>query len=227
MLALHALLAIQSPHCHHTCHAYTEGSPPQDFTQGLTVLLFNPYGWNHDIQKATRRDTRCFCFELWLPWSWTKETVWGCRVLGQCLDEDECEVKWEEEHDKGSVVFADAIKELKGFYTKTGQIIATRQDLFPQQYTDRLAGLTDYVDPMDASLVRAVIAQELLHEDESFDDVFAEFDDEPLGAASVAHLLNRTFRPSYVPMDAADVAPVVAALLAGRAQVAHFLRLLA
>ena len=30
------------------------------------------------------------------------------------------------------------------------------------------------------------VEQDLLHDDESFDDVFAEFDDEPLGAASVA-----------------------------------------
>ena len=64
---------------------------------------------------------------------------------------------WEDQHEAGSKAFADVVKELKGFYTKTGQIIATRKDLFPEQYCDRLAGLTDLVDPMPYALVRAVV----------------------------------------------------------------------
>ena len=119
------------------------------------------------------------------------------RVLGQCLDEEECEVLWEDEHTRGSEAFASVINELKGFYTKTGQIIATRQDLFPRQYTEALSGLTDLVDPMPASLVRAVVTQELLHDSESFEDVFTEFDDEPLGAASVAQVHRAVLTKAY------------------------------
>ena len=69
-----------------------------------------------------------------------------------------------------------------------GQIIASRQDLFPRQYTEALSGLTDLLDPMDIALVRAVVTQELLKEGETFDDVFASFDAAPLGAASVAQV---------------------------------------
>ena len=119
------------------------------------------------------------------------------RVLGQCLDEDACEVQWEEEHERGSKVFSDVVNELKGFYTKTGQIIATREDLFPRQYSEALSGLTDLVDPMPTSLVRAVISQELLHEGERFDDVFSEFDPEPLGAASVAQVHRARLTEAY------------------------------
>ena len=61
---------------------------------------------------------------------------------------------------RGLQVLSDAINDLKGFYTKTGQIIASRQDLFPKQYIDALAGLTDFTDPMPASLVRAVVERE-------------------------------------------------------------------
>ena len=50
------------------------------------------------------------------------------RITGQCLDDEECEVLWESEHDKGSRAFSDVVNELKGFYTKWGQIIASRQE---------------------------------------------------------------------------------------------------
>ena len=65
------------------------------------------------------------------------------KIFNQCLSDEECEVVWDEQHERGSAVLSDAINDLKGFYTKTGQIIASRQDLFPKQYIDALAGLTD------------------------------------------------------------------------------------
>ena len=83
---------------------------------------------------------------------------------------------------------SDAITQLKGFYVKSAQIISTRADLFPKQYTDALSGFTDNLDPMPASLARAVVAKELLNSNEKFEDVFIEFDEKPLGAASVAQV---------------------------------------
>jgi aarF domain-containing kinase len=86
---------------------------------------------------------------------------------------------------------------LKGFYVKTAQIISTRQDLFPKQYTDALSGFTDNLDPLPVSLVKAVIRAELLNRDESFEDVFVEFDDIPLGAASIAQVHRAVLTEAY------------------------------
>ena len=91
----------------------------------------------------------------------------------------------------------DVTTKLKGFYVKTAQIISTRQDLFPKQYTDALNGFTDNLDPMDASLAKAVVAKELLHKDEKFSDVFSEFDDVPLGSASVAQVHRAVLTEKY------------------------------
>lgn len=125
------------------------------------------------------------------------------RVLGHCLDDDECQILWNDAHRSGADTLKEAITLLKGFYVKTGQIIASRVDLFPRQYTDALSGLTDYLDPMPSQLVREVIAQELLHDTERFEDVFAEFWDEPLGAASIAQVHRARLTPEYGGMEVA------------------------
>ena len=69
------------------------------------------------------------------------------RVLGQCLDEEACEVVWDGVHAEGAEAFREIVDMLGGFYVKTGQVIASRQDLFPRQYIDALDGLTDMVEP--------------------------------------------------------------------------------
>jgi len=50
---------------------------------------------------------------------------------------------------------------------------------------------------MPGSLARAVVSSELLHADEKFEDVFVEFDDKPLGAASVAQVHRAVLTEKY------------------------------
>jgi aarF domain-containing kinase len=70
-------------------------------------------------------------------------------------------------------------------------------DLFPTQYIDELNQFTDSLDPMSEDMVKAIINQELLHEGETFEDVFAEFDEEPLGAASIAQVHRAVLSETY------------------------------
>ncbi|KAJ1623433.1 ABC1 family-domain-containing protein, partial [Pavlovales sp. CCMP2436] len=123
--------------------------------------------------------------------------------MGETLDEAAMELEWDAQHTMGAAKLKETIETLMGFYVKTGQIIAARVDLFPRQYTDALSGLTDYVDAMPASLVKRVIEQELLTGTETFSDVFQWFDDEPLGAASIAQVHHARLTHKYGGMEVA------------------------
>jgi aarF domain-containing kinase len=125
------------------------------------------------------------------------------ELLGDKLSESEVERLWKAQHAAGAEKLSETITELKGFYVKTAQIISSRQDLFPVEYTDALAGFTDNLDPMPTELAKAVVCNELLNANESFDDVFSEFDETPLGAASVAQVHRAVLTEKYGSQEVA------------------------
>eukprot|EP00596_Hydrurales_sp_CCMP1899_P001988 CAMPEP_0119051372 /NCGR_PEP_ID=MMETSP1177-20130426/73012_1 /TAXON_ID=2985 /ORGANISM="Ochromonas sp, Strain CCMP1899" /LENGTH=511 /DNA_ID=CAMNT_0007030557 /DNA_START=211 /DNA_END=1743 /DNA_ORIENTATION=- len=107
--------------------------------------------------------------------------------LGLDHSEEDIEKEFTKLHDWGSDILKEKIEDLKGFYVKTGQIISTRVDIFPVQYTSKLASTLDDLDPLPASVVRDIIKKELLNGAE-LSDLFLEFDDKPLGSASIAQV---------------------------------------
>jgi len=116
---------------------------------------------------------------------------------GKCFTDEECELLYDSLHEEGALKLADAITSLKGFYVKAAQIISSRKDMFPSQYTEALDEFFDDVDPMPTELVRAVVSKELLNADESFSDVFSQFDEVPLGSASVAQVHRAVLTDKY------------------------------
>jgi aarF domain-containing kinase len=62
--------------------------------------------------------------------------------------EEEQQRAWQELDEWGSTRIAETIHDMKGFYVKTGQVISTRVDLFPEAYTSKLQELQDSIEPM-------------------------------------------------------------------------------
>ena len=68
-------------------------------------------------------------------------------------------------------------------YIKLGQALSTRPDLLPEAYIQELRRLQDAVEPFDVAEAHKTIVAEL---GRPLDEVFAEFEDEPLACGSIA-----------------------------------------
>jgi ubiquinone biosynthesis protein len=75
-----------------------------------------------------------------------------------------------------------ALEEGGGMFVKMGQVLSTRPDLVSPTVAHELANLQDHVAPAPPDAVRELLEEELGC---SFSDKFAEFDWEPVAAASI------------------------------------------
>ncbi len=78
-----------------------------------------------------------------------------------------------------------ALEELGPTFVKTGQILSTRSDLIPPDFITELEKLQDRVAALRFETVKQQIEREL---GRSLEELFAEFDPEPLAAASIGQV---------------------------------------
>jgi ubiquinone biosynthesis protein len=96
-----------------------------------------------------------------LPWHWRQEK----RLLGMRL--------------------RLALEELGPVAIKLGQALATRRDLLPPEMADELARLQDRVPPFPGAMARRILEETY---GAPLEQVFAEFSETPLAAASIAQV---------------------------------------
>ncbi|KUG08421.1 ABC1 kinase family protein [Solirubrum puertoriconensis] len=77
------------------------------------------------------------------------------------------------------------IEELGPTFIKLAQVLSNRADLLPQPLVDEFAKLQSSVPPFDSTVARQIVAQEL---GRPIEEVFSEFDDVPLGSASIGQV---------------------------------------
>jgi aarF domain-containing kinase len=84
-----------------------------------------------------------------------------------------------------------AFEALGPIYIKLGQVIASSPGLFPRRYADEFQRCLDRVPPFPVARVRATVASGL---GRPLEEVFASFDEAPLGSASIAQVHGATLR---------------------------------
>ena len=89
------------------------------------------------------------------------------------------------------VKFRIILEDLGPTFVKIGQIMSSRQDMFSQRYCKELIKLRDNVAPLDIETIRNVIENEYGCE---LEEIFLEFDENPLGSASIAQVHKATLK---------------------------------
>lgn len=107
----------------------------------------------------------------------------------------------------------EVLEELGPIFIKFGQMLSTRRDLLPDDIADELEKLQDSVPPFPGAQAQAIIEKAFAT---STDDLFAEFEEQPLASASIAQVhtavLNsgedvvvKVLRPDVLPVIKRDI----------------------
>lgn len=91
----------------------------------------------------------------------------------------------EHKHLRRGERLAKAFEALGPTFIKLGQALSVRPDLVGEAISDDLAQLRDNVPPFAAKKARAIIEEEL---ERPIDEVFSQFDEQPIAAASIAQV---------------------------------------
>lgn len=84
-----------------------------------------------------------------------------------------------------------ALIELGPIFVKFGQALSTRRDMLPLDIADELAKLQDQVPPFSGKVARAIAEKAY---GQPMESVFADFDETPLAAASIAQVHSATLK---------------------------------
>lgn len=80
-------------------------------------------------------------------------------------------------------------------FVKLGQVVSTRTDVLPIEYTDVLKTLQDDVPGFSGKRAKAIVSKEL---GRPYDKIFKDFSDEPLAAASLGQVHTATYKGKKV-----------------------------
>ena len=108
-------------------------------------------------------------------------------------------------------------------YIKLAQLLSTRADLLPRPYLDALTRLQDKVEPFSFGEVEGIITEEL---GVRLSKAFAEFDSEPLAAASLGQVHRARMRDGrhvVVKVQRPNIREKIVEDLAALAEIAGFM----
>lgn len=117
---------------------------------------------------------------IYLGFKWTQARI-------KLHNNQDARKLWETRHKIAAQQMWELCIDLRGFYIKAGQFLATRYDFIPSIICKKLSGLMDNVPGMDKETVERILCKELNVKEVG--DVFQSIDTEKyIGSASVAQV---------------------------------------
>eukprot|EP00873_Tetraselmis_striata_P010841 jgi/Tetstr1/431105/TSEL_020821.t1 len=115
------------------------------------------------------------------------------------LTPEEAHHKYEDLHDRYAGHVRDLTYRMRGFYLKNAQYLSVRDDFIPRQYLEWCKETQDAAPAELAEGEAWKLVQRSLREHVGLDAsaVFTEFDDAPLGAASIGQVHRAVLAPEY------------------------------
>src|SRR5882672_447466 len=132
------------------------------------------------------------------------------------------EIKAEAESASAEELAAD-LEKLGPTFIKLGQLLSTRADLLPKPYLDALERLQDQIEPISYEEIERIVSSEL---GIRISKAFAEFETEPVAAASLAQVHRaymRDERAVVVKVQRPNIREQIVEDLEALNEIAHFL----
>lgn len=157
-------------------------SPWYPIVGGLVITIAGGIKYCHDLFGGLEGLERSAAFySLAIP----RYVQYRFHMVKESPDE-----VWDSLHTETSQDALDIMLKLKGFYIKSGQICASNLgDAFPEIWIDTLSVLQDQVPAKEFGVVKDIIESEY---GKPLSDVFATFEEEPIGAASIGQVHRAT-----------------------------------
>ncbi len=133
-----------------------------------------------DSISARKRSRRAYKVAYRIVWSYL-----FLFIRKRIMRAESYEVKLLRLHEKNALRLKDAILELKGLFTKVGQLLSVMSTILPDAYSNVLESLQDKAPASDFAETEKTIAAEL---GEKLEEIFATFDSTPIASASIGQV---------------------------------------
>ncbi len=107
------------------------------------------------------------------------------RVASAFTDQASAALGEKRARTKSAEQMTKTLGEMKGAAMKLGQMLATDPDLVPPEFVDQLSLLQHSAPAMDFAAVKAVVERAF---ERPIEELYAEFSEEPIGAASIGQV---------------------------------------